>query len=91
MPYEIKKVSSGYKVCKKKKKKCFSKKALEYDNALAQMRAIIISENKRKTGSKNKRKTGSKNKRKTGSKSKSKSLKKKKTRSKSKSTHKKVY
>lgn len=75
MPYEIKKVSSGYKVCKKKKKKCFSKKALKYDNALAQMRAIIISENKRKTGSKSK----SLKKKKTRSKSKSKSLKKKKT------------
>ena len=45
MPYEIKKVSDGYKVCKKiEDKKCFSKRGLPYKNALGQMRAIIISE-----------------------------------------------
>ena len=45
MPYEIKKVSDGFKVCKKiEDKKCFSKRGLPYKNALGQMRAIIISE-----------------------------------------------
>ena len=46
MPYEIKRVVDGYKVCKKTDMKpCFSKRGLEYNNALRQMRAIIISEN----------------------------------------------
>jgi hypothetical protein len=45
MPYEIKKVSDGYKVCKKiADKECFSKRGLPYKNALGQMRAIILSE-----------------------------------------------
>jgi hypothetical protein len=45
MPYKIKKVTDGYKVCKKDNMKtCFSKRGLQYDNALRQMRAIIISE-----------------------------------------------
>ena len=48
MPYEIKKVSSpknSFKVCKKiENKECYSKKGLPYKRALAQMRAIIISE-----------------------------------------------
>jgi len=48
MPYEIKKVRSpknSYKVCKKiGNKECYSKKGLPYKRALAQMRAIIISE-----------------------------------------------
>ena len=48
MPYEIKKVrtpKNSYKVCKKiEDKRCFSKKGLPYKRALAQMRAIIISE-----------------------------------------------
>lgn len=53
MPYEIKKVRSpknSYKVCKKTEerrledKECYSKKGLPYKRALAQMRAIIISE-----------------------------------------------
>ena len=46
MPYEIKRVVDGYKVCKQSDMKtCFSKRGLSYDNALRQMRAIIISEN----------------------------------------------
>ena len=45
MPYEIKKVSDGFKVCKKTDmKECQSKRGLPYNNALGQMRAIIISE-----------------------------------------------
>ena len=45
MPYEIKKVSDGFKVCKKTDmKECYSKRGLPYNNALGQMRAIIISE-----------------------------------------------
>jgi len=42
MPYKIKKVSkSGYKVCKKKGNKCFSKKKLSKKKATDQMRAIL--------------------------------------------------
>lgn len=45
MPYEIKKINNGFKVCKKDDlNKCFSKKLLTKKNALAQMRAIIMSE-----------------------------------------------
>ena len=45
MPYEIKRVVDGYKVCKQSDMQtCFSKRGLPYDNALRQMRAIIISE-----------------------------------------------
>ena len=48
MPYELKKVTDGYKVCKQDDMKtCFSKRGLPYDNALRQMRAIIISERNR--------------------------------------------
>ena len=59
MPYEIKKVSDGFKVCKKiEDKTCFSKRGLPYKNALGQMRAIIISEMgmSRKTSKKNSKK-----------------------------------
>jgi hypothetical protein len=42
MPYKIKKSGSGYKVCKKKGGKCFSKKKLSKSKAKAQMRAIIV-------------------------------------------------
>ena len=46
MPYKLKKVGSGYKVCKKLgKQKCFSKKPLPKSRALAQMRAMIVNEN----------------------------------------------
>jgi len=48
MPYELKKVVDGYKVCKQDDMKvCFSKRGLPYDNAIRQMRAIIISERSR--------------------------------------------
>jgi hypothetical protein len=46
MPYEIKKVTGGYKVCKKNEKKCFSKKPLKLEKAKKQMKAIIINEKK---------------------------------------------
>jgi hypothetical protein len=42
MPYKIKKSGSGYKVCKKKGGKCFSKKKLSKSKAKAQMRAILV-------------------------------------------------
>lgn len=45
MPYKIKKVKDGYKVCKKNKpSKCFSKKGMSKDNAKKQMAAIAINE-----------------------------------------------
>jgi len=69
MPYEFKKVSDGYKVCKQDDMKiCFSKRGLPYDNALRQMRAIIISERNRgisvKTSRKGSRKVSRKGSRK---------------------------
>ena len=47
MPYQIKSVApTGFKVCKKDPPtECFSKRGLPYKRALAQLRAIIISEN----------------------------------------------
>lgn len=63
MPYEIKKVSDGYKVCKKiEDKECYSKRGLPYKNALGQMRAIILSEMgmSRKTSKKTSKKRSSK-------------------------------
>ena len=47
MPYQIKSVTPfGFKVCKvDQATECFSKRGLPYKRALAQMRAIIISEN----------------------------------------------
>ena len=71
MPYEIKKVSDGFKVCKKvEDKKCFSKRGLPYKNALGQMRAIIISEMgiSKKTSKKTIKKTGKKSSKKTSKK-----------------------
>jgi hypothetical protein len=48
MPYKIKKVGKGYKVCKATNpKKCFSKKPLPLMRAKKQMTAINISEHKR--------------------------------------------
>jgi len=45
MPYKIKKVKGGYKVCKKLgKKKCFSHKPLSKEKAKAQMYAMIKNE-----------------------------------------------
>lgn len=46
MPYELKKVKGGWKVCKKDGSKCFSEKPLPRERALAQLRAIMASENK---------------------------------------------
>ncbi len=61
MPYEIKQVSDGFKVCKKiGKKECYSKRGLPYNNALAQMRAIIISEIKRAPSKKTTKKSSKK-------------------------------
>jgi hypothetical protein len=47
MPYQIKSLTPyGFKVCKiDPATECFSKRGLPYKRALAQMRAIIISEN----------------------------------------------
>lgn len=42
MPYKIKKSGSGFKVCKKTGKKCFSKKSLSKKKARAQMYAIQL-------------------------------------------------
>ena len=48
MPYEIKPVSDGFKVCKQDDmKECYSKRGLPYKRALAQMRAIYASESGR--------------------------------------------
>lgn len=48
MPYEIKKVNGGFKVCKKDEpEKCFSKKPLTKETATKQRIAIIISEHSR--------------------------------------------
>lgn len=45
MPYEIKKVNNGFKVCKQNNlNKCFSKKPMTKEMAKRQMRAIIMSE-----------------------------------------------
>lgn len=45
MPYKIKKVNGGYKVCKKRGSKCFSKKPFPTKKkAIAQMAAIRINE-----------------------------------------------
>lgn len=45
MPYILKKVKDGYKVCKKADKtKCFSKEGLPKETAVKQMKAIQISE-----------------------------------------------
>jgi hypothetical protein len=44
MPYEVKPVGKGYKVFKKGTTKSFSNKALTKTRAIAQMRAIAISE-----------------------------------------------
>jgi hypothetical protein len=50
MPYEIKKVAGGFKVAKKQpgRKKYFSGDPLTREKAVAQMRAIILSEQRRK-------------------------------------------
>lgn len=49
MPYTIKKVKNGYKVClTANKKKCFSKIGIPLERAKKQMRAIGMSEAKKK-------------------------------------------
>ena len=49
MPYLIKKVKTGYKVClAKQPTKCFSKQGIPKSRAIKQRKAIAISENKRK-------------------------------------------
>jgi hypothetical protein len=51
MPYMIKEVSDGYKVCKKDdKSECFSKKGLPLKRAKKQMTAINISEHQQLEG-----------------------------------------
>lgn len=48
MPYKIKKVARGYKVCKARNpKKCFSNHPLPLARAKKQMTAINISEHKK--------------------------------------------
>lgn len=44
MPYKIKKSNGGFKVCKKKGGKCFSKKPLSKKKAKSQMAAILANE-----------------------------------------------
>lgn len=45
MPYTLKKIKGGYKVCKKRGSKCFSKKPFRTKKeAIAQMAAIRINE-----------------------------------------------
>lgn len=48
MPYTIKKVKGGYKACKKKGNKCFSKKPLSKKQAVKQIGAIASSEKRSK-------------------------------------------
>jgi hypothetical protein len=49
MPYIIKRIKDGYKVCLKEYPKvCFSNKTLSKETAIKQMRAIGMSEAKRK-------------------------------------------
>lgn len=44
MPYLLKKIKNGYKVCKKDDSKCFSKKPLTKSTATRQMKAIYANE-----------------------------------------------
>lgn len=49
MPYIVKNVADGYKVCKKDEPaKCFSKKPLPKERAVKQRIAIIISQQQRR-------------------------------------------
>ena len=53
MPYVIKKVKDGFKVCKKNEpNKCFSNKGIPKKRAEKQMKAIQISEYKSKSKNK---------------------------------------
>lgn len=49
MPYKIKKTKGGYKVCKKRGNKCFSKKPLPKEKAKAQLSAIGLHTHESKT------------------------------------------
>ena len=46
MPYEIRKVKGGYRVCKRDGSKCFSNTPLSHDRAKAQLKALYASEGK---------------------------------------------
>jgi len=48
MPYDVVKSGAGYKVAKKGTKKTYSKKPMSKAKAMAQMRAIGMSEAKKK-------------------------------------------
>lgn len=51
MPYELIRLEDGtYKVCKKDKSKCFSKKGIPKKRAIKQLKAIGMSEHKKLTG-----------------------------------------
>lgn len=51
MPYIIKKVDDGYKVCKKKQpNKCFSKDPLTEEQAKKQLKAIGLNSHKKGSG-----------------------------------------
>jgi hypothetical protein len=43
MPYDIRKVENGFKVCKKGTQKCFSKEPIPYERAVKQRKAIGLS------------------------------------------------
>lgn len=48
MPYKIQRVKGGFKVAKKDGSKTFSDKPLSYSKAVAQMKALYLSEKKGK-------------------------------------------
>lgn len=53
MPYKIKKVKDGFKVCKKDDESvCFSKKPLTKEKAKKQMAALYLNENNKLSFSK---------------------------------------
>lgn len=52
MPYEIRKIKNGFKVCKKKENKCFSNKPLTLEKAKKQLKAIGMSERINQGGAK---------------------------------------
>jgi hypothetical protein len=47
MPYELRQVNRGWKVCKVEEEKCFSKKPLSKETATKQRIAILLSERQR--------------------------------------------
>lgn len=44
MPYKLTKTKKGWKVCKKRAKKCFSKSPLSKQKAIKQIAALYINE-----------------------------------------------